>query len=292
MKIVAADRQAALAFIPGVAYAADGSGQAFIQVLDGMGCSAHFHAFPVAAFRPAPDKFAVTIGDNYFGADRLRLQLPGMTGEVSWTNTVDWPTTWGAPGVMGWYAFVPFMECYHGVVSMDHDLQGTLRHNDRTIDFTGGKGYIEKDWGRSFPSSWIWLQSNNFPAHPGTSLMVSVARIPWLGSHFVGFLCGLWHQGKLYRMTTYSGAKLDVALSDKQAHLTIRQRNWLLTVTGTPGPGGDLLSPLNGQMTGKINESLQGQLHVTFHVDDQLLFADTGHPAGLEVSERAAVELV
>ncbi|WP_243392439.1 MULTISPECIES: tocopherol cyclase family protein [unclassified Mesotoga] len=30
------------------------------------------------------------------------------------------------------------------------------------IDLTGGKGYIEKDWGRSLPDAWIWMQSNNF----------------------------------------------------------------------------------------------------------------------------------
>jgi hypothetical protein len=51
---------------------------------------------------------------------------------------------------MGPYAFVPFMECYHGILSMDHKINGQLIIHDEIIDFTGGKGYMEKDWGQSF----------------------------------------------------------------------------------------------------------------------------------------------
>jgi tocopherol cyclase len=40
----------------------------------------------------------------------------------------------------------------------------------RRVDFSGGSGYIEKDWGRSFPRAWIWAQSNTF-TQPGTSFL-------------------------------------------------------------------------------------------------------------------------
>ena len=35
------------------------------------------------------------------------------------------------------------------------------------------RGYIEKDWGKAFPHSWLWLQTNHF-TQPGTSLSASV----------------------------------------------------------------------------------------------------------------------
>jgi hypothetical protein len=46
-----------------------------------------------------------------------------------------------------------------------------------------GRGYTEKDHGSSFPSLWIWLQTNSFPQNPGTSVFASVARIstPFFG---------------------------------------------------------------------------------------------------------------
>ena len=56
------------------------------------------------------------------------------------------------PGVMGPFSFVPFMECYHGVVNIDHKISGSLMINNEEIDFTDGYGYIEKDWGKSFPN--------------------------------------------------------------------------------------------------------------------------------------------
>ena len=46
---------------------------------------------------------------------------------------------------MGPFAFVPFMECYHGIVSMDHIIQGELEIDGVNIDFSNGRGYLEKD---------------------------------------------------------------------------------------------------------------------------------------------------
>jgi len=98
---------------------------------------------------------------------------------------------------MGPYTFAPFMECNHGIVSMDHGISGSLVINGEEIDFTGGRGYIEKDWGHSFPSAYIWMQSNHFAAN-GISFKASVARIPWLTGNFTGFISGLMIDGRLY----------------------------------------------------------------------------------------------
>ncbi|MPN29068.1 hypothetical protein SDC9_176516 [bioreactor metagenome] len=80
-------------------------------------------------------------------------------------------------GIMGWYRFVPFMECYHGVVSLTHNLNGKIYINNEVHNFKDGKGYIEKDWGSSMPSAWIWMQSNHFNEN-NSSFMLSIANIP------------------------------------------------------------------------------------------------------------------
>lgn len=53
-------------------------------------------------------------------------------------------------------------------------VEGTVKVNDQEIDFTGGRGYIEKDWGSSFPKRYIWIQSNHFE-EPTASLFFSIA---------------------------------------------------------------------------------------------------------------------
>jgi len=194
---------------------------------------------------------------------------------------------------MGWYSFVPFMECYHGVVSMHHELDGQLTVRGETIDFSGGYGYIEKDWGTSFPSSWIWLQSNHLERDTPTSLMVSIARIPWLGSHFVGFLGGLLLDGQLHRFATYTGARVVTQLSPTEVHLVVTDRRRRLEISGPRRQAGsNLAAPIIGQMTGKVNESLQAELQVRFTLDGAVRYDGVARFAGLEVGGRAEVELV
>jgi hypothetical protein len=126
---------------------------------------------------------------------------------------------------MGWYAWVPGMECYHGIVSMDHSLYGSLVINGGKMDFTGGRGYMEKDWGQTMPRAWIWMQSNHFEK-PGTSFTFSIADIPWGRHHFKGFLGGLLLDGQLYRFATYTGARFeDFSLTSGEVRFSLRDFN-------------------------------------------------------------------
>lgn len=292
LKVIAPQGRGAFAFIPGIAFDRDADSHAFVQVLDGLAVRSAYHRFPTEAFRPQPDRFALALGEQYFGTDGLRVALPQLSGELRFHRPVRWPRRWYAPGVMGWYSFVPFMECYHGVVSMHHELSGQLTVRGESIDFTGGVGYIEKDWGTSFPSSWIWLQSNHLDRDGPTSLMVSIGRIPWLGSHFIGFLGGLLIDGELHRFATYTGARVVTRLSPTEVRLLITDRRRRLEITGPRRQaGGDLASPIIGQMTGKVNESLQAELQVRFTLDGVLRYDGVARFAGLEVGGRADLEL-
>lgn len=283
-KLVDPTEQYALAVIPGISMDEHGTQQAFVQLLDGKQCRTAFYDFAGHEFQPSPRRFEVAVGPNRFSGEGLSLHLPDLSGQLTFQNLHPWPKMLGAPGIMGWYSFVPFMQCYHGVVSVHHRLQGELQVNGQAVDFSGGIGYMEKDWGTSFPSSWIWMQSNHFDTPEPCSVMVSVARIPWLGSHFVGFIAGFLWQGKIYRLATYTGAKLQVQLAHQQATIVLQDKRYRLEVIGRQGAGGELISPISGRMTGKVNESLQSTLEVAFYEQGRLLFSGTGRNAGLELA--------
>lgn len=283
-KIVDPSEQYAFAIIPGIAMGPDGKQQAFIQRLDGKACTAEFHHFAAADFQPDPDRFLVRVGHNEFSDQRLQLDLPELKGVLQLQGLYPWPKMLGAPGIMGWYSFVPFMECYHGVVSMDHRLEGELQVYGKAVDFSGGRGYVEKDWGRSFPSSWIWMQSNHFGADRRVSLMASVARIPWLGSHFIGCIVGFLLDEHLYRFATYTGAKMQIKLEEHRVHLTFKDKKHRLEITAEQGNTGALVSPISGNMTGKVNESMQATVAVSLFENDTCIFEGQGRNAGLEVA--------
>ncbi len=283
-KIVDPTERFAFAIIPGISYGKDGAAHAFIQVLDGRQCTATYHEFEHAAFQPSDETFALALDGNLFSADSLRLNLPELQGELHWTDRSPWPKMLGAPGIMGWYSFVPFMECYHGVVSIHHTLRGRLRVRGEDVDFTGGKGYIEKDWGESFPNSWIWMQTNHFDAAHPVCLTASVAKIPWLGSHFIGYIVGFLLDQKLYRFATYTGAMMRANFDDSTVRLAFKDRRYRLDITAHKAAGGDLVSPISGNMIGKVNESMQATVEVQFFENGRPLFAGTGRNAGLEVA--------
>ncbi|WNJ17309.1 tocopherol cyclase family protein [Pontibacter sp. G13] len=280
--------QYAFAVIPGISKGANGESHAFIQVMDGRNCVAHYHEFPAAEFWASDREFEVKIGDNSFSRHAVELSLDSLSGKVEFRNLTPWPSSFLSPGIMGWYSFVPKMQCKHGVVSLHHELSGQMTYEGHPIDFTGGIGYGEKDWGTSFPSSWIWMQTNHFEAEDRVSLSASIARIPWLGSSFVGFIAGMWINGTLYRFTTYTGAKLE-ALDIFETHVryVLRDKTKRLELLAHKAAGSDLKSPIAGDMRGRVNESMNARVEVQLTSlsggQSQLIFEGTGRNAGLEV---------
>ena len=285
-KVISADEQEAFAFIPGIAMDDQGEPHAFVQVLDGKAQTAEYISFPADTFSAASGSFHVRIGENEFTGISIKLALNDYSGMLQFKNTVPWPNRWYSPGIMGPYTFVPFMECYHGIVSMNHELEGILEIRGKSIDFSGGRGYIEKDWGHSFPSAYFWMQSNHF-AQPGISFKASVAKIPWLRSSFVGFIAGLYLNGKLYQFTTYNGTKLLRSFANReQVELLMENKKCRLEVLAHRDHATELASPIAGFMDGRISESMTSELNITLtdKKSGKVLFRDTGRNAALEVA--------
>ena len=285
-KVVNADESKAFAFIPGIAMDEKGTRQAFIQVLDGKRKTAAYHRYDFLSFHPSREKLLINIESNSFSENHVSLNLPYVEGELFFTGNIRWPKPFYSPGIMGPYAFAPFMECYHGIVSMDHKITGVLTVENEEIDFSGGRGYIEKDWGRSFPSAYFWLQTNHF-SEPGISLKASVAKIPWIRNSFTGFIAGLWHKGKLYRFTTYNNTSLRKSYADEQRlEIILENRRWLLEILANRDKATALASPILGLMEGRIEESMTSTTHVRLFdkKSNTDLLNDTGRNTGLEVA--------
>jgi hypothetical protein len=292
-KVVDSTETARYAIIPGVFYGRDpAKDHAFIQLLDGATGQVTYTSFPVEQFRSSGNRFAIAIGPNRFSANEVSLALQGpdttVQGRLRFLETNPWPVSLLSPGIMGWYAWVPFMECYHGVVSLDHPIEGSLTMDGREIDFEGGRGYIEKDWGRSFPAAWIWCQSNHFQ-RPGTSLTASLAVVPWLRGAFPGFTVGLWHGRRLYRFATYTGARTELLrVADKEIDWVVADRRHRLELHLARASGGLLQAPTGVDMDRRIAESLSATVALRLLAlggpAPKVVFEGTGRHAGLEAA--------
>jgi len=291
-KLVSADGGDRLSIIPGV-YIGNNHQEdhAFIQLIDGISGHSDFYPFPIEAFSFQKGAMDIRVGKSHFTKNHISLDLDqqgiDIKGRVEFHHQQLWPVTIFSPGVMGWYAWVPGMECYHGIVSMDHSLHGQLKLNGKTHDFSSGRGYMEKDWGQAMPSAWIWMQSNHFEQR-GVSFTFSIANIPWGKLHFTGFLGGFLYKEKLYRFATYTGAKVSgLEVNDKHVSFSVGDGRHHLTVSAERRKGSTLQAPTIRQMDRRIMETLSARITVTFSerkngrwIDR---FSGTGEHAGLEL---------
>ena len=289
VKVVDAGQQAKYAFIPGVFRGRDGdvvTDEAFVQVLDGSTGRSWYHRYDVADFVAASDRFDVRIGPNTFSPDGVTIDLPDISGSIRFASAFDpWPVTWRRPGIMGWYAWVPMMECYHGVVSFGHDLAGSLVVSGQVQDFTGGRGYIEKDWGRAFPAGYVWMQSHHFAGEPSASLVASVAIIPWLRSSFRGFIVGLRLGSRLHTWATYNGSR-ETFLEITETHVRwgLEGPSGALRLEAERRRGGLLHAPIRTRMHERVEETLDAEIAVSFTDHSGNVVLDTtATSAGLEV---------
>ena len=286
-KHVSADLTHVYSFIPGISLNKEDP-HAFIQTINGITGESHYISYDVTDFHWEKDHLEIRIGNSVFKMDSISLDIDDKNmkakGSLTYHDLGRYQGSLLAPGIMGWYSFVPFMECYHGIVSANHFIGGSLLINQTEVNFDLGKGYIEKDWGRSFPECWIWVQSNSF-TNPCASLFVSVAKIPWLGKFFIGFIAFLYLDGKYYKFTTYNRSKLlEVKRTKKGLNIQLVNPKYRLTLEVKTNQSGELIAPVLGNMSRRIKESIDSEVSVTLHHKDKgLIFKDYSQRSGLEV---------
>ncbi len=288
-KNVNASREAVYSFIPGVSLNADNP-HAFIQVINGITGETQYIEYPLSAFRFEKRYFRVEVGRSVFSKEQMLLDIDSdsikVKGQLTYSDHVLFPSNLLSPGIMGWYSFVPFMECKHGVVSVSHRIEGSLTINENLIDFSVGKGYIEKDWGKSFPEAWIWLQSNHFE-QSDACIMVSIAKIPWLGHYFSGLIAFLYYEGKFYHFTTYNGTVIkELNQNENRLNIILARVEDELRISAAMNNAGTLIAPVSGKMTRRIKESVDSEIEIELYSRDNLIYKDNAVRTGLEVIEK------
>ncbi len=300
LKHVSADNRRAYSVIVGASYPdkrSEASAHSFVQIIDGSTAKTHYFRYPISDFSHTNKSgFGASVGKNTIGLGGLNVDvsdgLDTIRGRLLYRNVFVYDQTFG---IMSWLRLLPKMQCYHGLVSLNHEIvSGSLVINGDSVDFSGGKGYIEKDWGSSMPSSWVWLQCNSFVADSTASLVVSLANVPYLGVYRRGYFAVLSHGGKVYRFAAYdvfsSIRSFEAGKSGLQ--LVFRNRAGELTVDASRTKTGVLKAPVGGRMSRDIEESLDARVRFSFR-DRRgvLLVSGVGTNAGFEMVGNLEAEL-
>ncbi|MTI68292.1 MAG: hypothetical protein FH753_17055 [Firmicutes bacterium] len=278
------------AFIPGIVKGKDKkSSHSFIQVLDGKNSNYNYIKYSENYFKYNNKVFQINIDKNYFSLDKLNLDLKfnnkTIKGNLKLKNIKKWPDTFINPGSMGFYNYFWFMECYSQVCAQNGEIEGALNIDNEMIDFTGGKVYIEKNWGHSFPKSWIWIQSNSFD-NKNIAFTCSVGKVPFLFGSFSGFLVGLNIDDVFYSFTTINKSKMKIKEYENDVEIIFKRKNLLLKVK-TKSRKEKFIScmgPKRGNMIPLVKENLKGEviLELKDIKKSKVIYKGIGKSTGIE----------
>ena len=276
--------------IPGIYRSGINNNQtAFLMFYQGSSGKVDYIRYKVEDFQCDANSYQLKLGKNYFSLERVLLDFENenlnVKGEIITNNLNPWPVSLIERGCMGWYGYIPTMECFHGILSMNHTLNGHLDINKDRISFDHGKGYIEKDWGKNFPKDWVWAQSNSFNESE-LSISASLATIPWKSYEFSGFIIGIHHKEKLYKFTTYNFSKiLKIKFEDNALFWVIKKGHLQLEITIRAGSTSGLLhAPDKTDMVPKVREFLDGEISFILKKNQEIILE--------QYSDQCAVEII
>ena len=266
-KQVCEKHQQTISFIPGVSLI-KGDEHAFVQVIIAPKIETHYFRFDIKEFSTQDEPFSVRIANNIFKEDGISIDLHNenltVVGTLNYGELKKIGSSLYSPTIMGPFTYIPNMECNHGVISMDHSVNGQLAINDQTWLFENDRGYIEKDWGTSFPKRYLWVQANHFD-DPSICFMASVAKIPFLGFSFNGVIANLIINDKEHRFATYNGYRdKNIEKIEGGFSFELKKGDDLCKVIVQFDDSGELKAPQYGAMSGVIKEGLGAKITLIY----------------------------
>lgn len=263
----------ALAFIPALNIDGEGHRSASIQVITNT--LSERALYPIESFQTGGDGLCVTVGGSRFSEEGVIVNIKTdhveIRGELAY-GAFSRPRY----DIMGPFRYVPNMQCRHSVISMAHTVWGELCINGETLLFENALGYLEGDRGHSFPKRYFWTQGM---LPDGTSIMLSIADIPFMGVTFTGIIGFVYKDGSECRIATYLGAKLDRM---GKGFVSVRQGDYLLQaelIAGTPKP---LYAANSGRMERVIHESASARVRYRLFLKGRAVLDTVGECAGYE----------
>jgi len=268
-------QQDMISFIPAFHIDQEGKRSASIQIITKEGSFVKY--YDENAFIVSKNKFGCRIDNNIFSKRGIcvKIAAEGLSVEGKLYYNEFTPLQ---SDIMGPFRKIPFMKCNHGIVSLTHSIEGSLTINNEEIDFSKGTGYIEKDWGASFPCAYLWSQTN-WEDNGACCVMLSIADIPFLITNFTGCIGVVFYRGKEYRFATYKGVRI---LKYTNKEVIIEQNDLRLRLNIIEENKFPLQAPDYGNMTRQIHESPVCTIRYQFWKKGKLIFDKISKKASFE----------
>ncbi|MGF1481246.1 MAG: tocopherol cyclase family protein [Cyanophyceae cyanobacterium] len=218
------------------------------------------------------------------------IRDPGKNFYCRWCYGIKPIYGWGNPqspqqSTAGWLSYLPIFEPGWQIL-MAHGLAtGWIDWNGKRHKFTDAPAYKEKNWGRSFPQKWFWLNCNSFTDTSDLALTAGGGRREVLGfMESVALIC-LHHNNKFYEFVPWNSQVSWQIQPWGRWQMQAENHNYRVKLTGTTEHSGTpLRAPTEQGLIFACRDTMQGQLTLELgdHRGNTLLKAKSDL-CGLEV---------
>jgi len=196
------------------------------------------------------DRHIVRMADNMFTTKEIIISIQDIDINLNLVNNHPIPTFKNS---MGYTYYIPNLPCYHSVMNTAHQVTGNIRNKNAEYSFDQDMGYMEKNWGTSFPESYFWLHAID-PYNADVSILFSIAEIQWLGKSFIKHVGHLRIEGKHIDLRTLKDISIsDKIISEKKRCVNFRSKELELDIWITYGKKVTFKAPNQGNMSRDIS---------------------------------------
>ena len=239
----------------------------------------------------APKVFSQQITEGYQATTTLnqgRLINPA-TGEIcQWHYETRPVYGWDIPSTAtaSWLSFLPIYDPGWQIL-LAHGLStGWIEWQGQRYEFVDAPAYSEKNWGKSFPQQWFWLNCNAFKEESDLALTAGGGVRQILTQTEEVALIGVHYRGEFYEFVPWnSEVHWQIAPWGSWQMQARNNSSFSVTLTGkTDLPGQPLRAPTHEGLQFCCKDTLRGQAELKlFTPNGALLVAATSDLCGLEV---------
>ena len=240
-----------------------------------------------------PEVFTEQIEEGYQATATLnqgRIKDPSTGNFCSWHYQIEPIFGWGnAKGYQkatgGLVSYLPIFEPGWQILTAHAHATGWINWNGQRYEFKQARAYAEKNWGRSFPERWFWLNCNYFDDIPNLALTAAGGKrgVLWWSESVA--LIGLHHQGDFYEFAPWN-AKLNWKVQPwGNWQLEASNSKYYIEILGnTTHPGTWVKTPTSGGLISCCRDTTRGDLAIKLSTaKGHTILKAHSHLPGLEI---------
>jgi hypothetical protein len=260
---------------------------AFIQIGSHF-CATKYFEYPIDSLNINKEGFSFSIEQHQISMQGISIRETDCEINLTFDNFIAWKRTLLKPSIMGALTYVPFVECKHDIVGPHFNASGTVKIEEQIIHFTSDAGYIDRNWGKSFPKKYCWGHLSGF-SDDSISIQFAKGSPKWLWLTIPVHIGFLYINGEITTFKSWRGAKIQIT-NTEDLSVCLRNLKYEVQLLFTRDKKFQLKAPDHGNIEEEIMEYAGNPTRVKIfkrnrRIPNELIYDETVLNSTLEIRE-------